>query len=82
MHSAKAVLKLAFFKGGNARIHRFPGTDGPVQGRCPKRRQDRPPFLSAQFPKAKSSRINGYILPNRSNITTMLRLIENSVSSP
>jgi len=26
MHSAKAVLKLAFFKGGNARIHGFPGT--------------------------------------------------------
>jgi hypothetical protein len=23
MHSAKAVLKLAFFKGGNARIHGF-----------------------------------------------------------
>ena len=50
MHSAKAVLKLAFFKGGNARIHGFRDRKVRYKVGARKRSQDRQPFLSAQFP--------------------------------
>jgi hypothetical protein len=82
MHSNKAVLAPASFKGGNAHIQGFAGTEGPVQEAVlgSEGREGRPLFLT-WFPIAKSGSDRRYILPSRSNFTTMLRLIENSVSS-
>jgi hypothetical protein len=50
MHSAKAVLKLAFFKGGNARIHGFRDRKGRYKGGARKRSQDRQPLFVRAVP--------------------------------